>query len=145
MEAPNHPGSDVQFITKREVIGEVQLKAVDSPTQVYEHLQRYPEIDVLATDEVASVLDGVDSSGLSNAVLLTDVIDRLHELQEMGIVSEVTDTLATSALVNSGILIFRVLQNPDVSSNDFKSYLANAEIAFGTTTIVDGALSLISN
>lgn len=145
MEELNHPGSDVQFISERGVISEVQLKAVDSPTQVYEHLQRYPDIDVLATEEVASVLDGVDSSGLNNAVLQAEVIERLHELEGMGFISEVTGTLATSVLVNSGILIFRVLQNPNVGSDDFKRYLANAGIAVGTTTIVGGALSVIGN
>lgn len=76
MEATNFPGADVQFFLDGELVREVQLKAVNAPTLVYEHLQRYPDIEILVTEETASILDGIGSSGLSNAVLTRDVSER---------------------------------------------------------------------
>lgn len=63
---PYNPGSDV--ILKNGLTGEtveVQLKATDSVTYLNEHIDRYPGIDVIATDEVAAKV-GLTGSGFSN-------------------------------------------------------------------------------
>ena len=65
--ATNHPGADVEFIVDGDVIGEVQLRAVASKSTIYEHLERYPDIQVVATEQVARQLSDVKSSGFNNA------------------------------------------------------------------------------
>ncbi len=145
MEQTNYPGADVQFFTEGEVIREVQLKAISSPTLVYEHLRRYPDIEILATDEVAAIIEGVDSSGLTNATLSKDVIERMHDLEGQGLLEEISDGMITSAFVTSGFLVYRILQTQSVKTTDFKPYLANAGIAIGTASLVEGALSVAGN
>lgn len=145
MEATNFPGADVQFLTDGELIREVQLKAISSPALVYEHLQRYPDVEILVTEEVASVLDGINSSGLKNAVLSKDVTDRLSELQGEGLFDEISDGIITSAFVTSGVLVWSVFKNKGDQTVNFKPYLANAGIAAGTATLIDGAIALIGN
>jgi len=143
MEATNHPGVDVQFHMDGDLVREVQLKAISSPSSIYEHMQRYPDVEILVTEEMAAILEGVDSSGLNNAILSKDVTERLYELQGEGFFEELSDGIITSAFVTSGVIAYRVLKSKDVKSVNFKAYLSNAGIAVGTTTIVDTAISLI--
>ena len=77
----NQPGWDVEFTVDGQTIGVAQLKAVASPEHIYEHLERYPGIDVLATDEVATMLPGVASSGFSNADIEAEVREAVERLQ----------------------------------------------------------------
>lgn len=145
MEVTNYPGADVQFSLGGEVVREVQLKAVASPALVYEHLQRYPDVEILVTEEVASIIDGIDSSGFSNAILSREVNERLHDLEGQGLLEEISDGLITSVFVTSGILVYRVSEKKSVNISDFKPYLAAAGVAVGTTSTVDGAISLAEN
>ncbi len=78
-EAVNHPGSDViltDFETGHEI--EVQLKATASPDYVMDAMEKYPDTPIIATDEVAFEL-GLDSSGISNQTLTTEVGDALSD------------------------------------------------------------------
>ncbi len=145
MEATNFPGADVQFFLDGDVVREVQLKAVSAPTLVYEHLQRYPDIEILVTEETASILDGIGSSGLSNAVLTRDVSERMQELQGEGLLEDVTDGILTSAFVTSGFVVWNVLTKRDAHSIDFKQYLTNAGIAVGTASAIESAITLTGN
>lgn len=145
MKATNFPGADVQFFLDGEVVREVQLKAVSAPTLVYEHLQRYPDIEILVTEETASILDGIGSSGLSNAVLTRDVSERMQELQGDGLLEDVTDGILTSAFVTSGFVVWNVLTKRDAHSIDFKQYLTNAGIAVGTASAIESAIVLTGN
>ena len=144
MEETNFPGADVQFFLDGEVVREVQLKAINSPTLVYEHLERYPDIEILVTEETAAILDGIGSSGLSNAVLSRDVANRLQDLQSDGTLDDITDGILTSAFVTSAFVVWNVLKRRDPRSIDFKQYLGNAGIAVGTATAVEGAIALAS-
>jgi len=142
MKETNFPGADVQFFLDGEVVREVQLKAISSPTTVYEHLERYPDIEILVTEETAAILDGIDSSGFSNAVLSQDVANRLNELKSDGLLDDITEGILTSAFVTSAFVVWNVLKAREPRSIDFKQYLSNAGIAVGTSTAVDGAIAL---
>jgi len=142
MEETNFPGADVQFFLDGDVVREVQLKAINSPTLVYEHLERYPDIEILVTEETAAMLDGIGSSGLSNAVLSRDVADRLQNLQADGLLNNIYDGILTSAFVTSGFLVWNVMKTRDHTSVDFKQYLHNAGIAVGTTAAIEGAITM---
>ncbi len=71
-ESANQPGWDLQIIndTDRTIVDALQLKATDSMSYVKNALERYPDIDILATDEVASRMPSlVMNSGISDAQL----------------------------------------------------------------------------
>ena len=145
MEATNYPGADVQFIMDGQIIREVQLKAVSSPSLVLEHLRRYPDYEVMATEETAAMMDGVDSSGFRNAILSSDVADRMFDLKGEGFLDEISDGLLTSALVRSGFVVWSVLSVRQLEGVDLSTYLKDAGVALGTASILDGVIAMSSN
>lgn len=142
MEATNFPGADVQYFMDGDIVREVQLKAVDSTSSVYEHLSRYPEIEILVTEETAAVLDGIGSSGFKNAVLTKDVTERLTMLHGEGLIGEISDGIVTSLFVNSAFAVWKVLTRGNGQMLDFRPYLVNAGVAVGTATAIDGAVAI---
>jgi hypothetical protein len=93
----NNPGSDVVFSSDGEIFNEVQLKATDSVSYVNEHFEKYPDIEVVATDKVASKIDGVESSGLTNSILEQDVSTSFDQLISGNDVPEaITETVPSS-------------------------------------------------
>lgn len=145
MEATNSPGADVQFLMNGDVVSDVQLKAVSSPALVHEHLLRYPDTKVLVTEETAALMDGVDSSGFRNAILSSDVANRMFDLKGEGFLDEVSDGLLTSALVRSGFVVWSLLTVRRPDGLDFSAYLKDAGLAVGTASILDGVIALSSN
>jgi len=68
-----------------DVVRVEQLKAVASPYEVLEHLDRYPDISVAVTDEVAARLagtPGVRASGHANADLDAEVAAGFEALSD---------------------------------------------------------------
>ena len=96
-EATNHPGADVEFIVDGDVIHAVQLKAVASPAAIFEHLARYPDIEIVATEEVAAVVSTASGSGFSNAAISGDVSRVFTELPGDSMAVEIAEGAATSA------------------------------------------------
>lgn len=97
----NNPGSDV-VISDDGALSEVQLKATDSVAYVNEHLEKYPEIDVVVTSEVASKIDSVESSGFANEVLQQDVTSSIDELIADGdVAGSISETVSTSVAEES--------------------------------------------
>jgi len=96
----NNPGVDVIVSSSdNDVMNEVQLKATDSTSYVNEHLDKYPDIALLATSEVASKLEGVDDSGITNAELNSDVTQSIAELKSVADSStQVTEEVTTSVV-----------------------------------------------
>ena len=94
---------------------------------------------------MAAVLDGIGSSGLNNAVLTRDVTERLYELQDSGLLSDVTDTMLNSAFVVTSVLVYRSIVQRSGEKLDYKNYLKNAGIAIGTTTLVGMLTSSLGN
>jgi hypothetical protein len=109
-DAANHPGADVEFVVEGEVIREVQLKAVATPHSVLAHLERYPDIEILVTEEVAAQLDGVESSGFFNAALTGHVDHIFGVLPGDDLPREILDGIASSALVTGALTAGRVLR-----------------------------------
>jgi hypothetical protein len=136
-EFTNHPGGDVEFIVDGDVIGEVQLKAVASEALVLKHLARYPDIEVRVTQEVADRMPGIESSGFANAVLTRDVRERLAELQGDGLIDEIGEGLATSALVSSAIIAGKAVRGQHLSGKQIRSFLIDAGVGATTATVLD--------
>jgi hypothetical protein len=73
-DATNHAGSDVRIInTVTDEVKEVQLKATKYASYVREHNEKYENIEVFATEEVAGTSGDLTSTGFSNSELNEDV------------------------------------------------------------------------
>lgn len=92
----NNPGSDVLITDETGITQEIQLKATDSTSYINEHLEKYPDVEVFATEEVASGLSGVASSGFSNEELTSDVVTTIDELESIS--SSVTEEVSSSLI-----------------------------------------------
>lgn len=111
----NHPGADIQIRDARtgEVIDEFQLKATDSTAYINHHLERYPDIKVLATDEVANRMgevNGVHSSGISNAKITGKVDHDIAAVTDNTLGHRVEQSAEYALLVSSGRGLIDMLQ-----------------------------------
>lgn len=96
----NQPGSDVVISHEGEILREIQLKATDSTSYVNEHLEKYPGIDVLATEEVADKMSGVESSGLSNEELEEDISSAFDELHSIADSSDAATEVVSASVIS---------------------------------------------
>ena len=83
--SPNNPGWDIAILDSNGSIAqELQMKATNSLTYIKEALERYPDINIVTTDEMYSNLimhgmaDNVIDSGISNAELTEVVTEALE-------------------------------------------------------------------
>ena len=90
-EETNHPISDIAIYEDGEVIEEIQLKATDSVSYINETLAENPDIDIVATSEVASKFEDnakIIDGGIENEELKDGIVDTL------GVEEVVGDTIA---------------------------------------------------
>ena len=78
-ESLNQPGWDLQIFNGDGTVADfLQLKATSSMSYINEALTKYPDIDILATSEVAELSENLLDSNISNEELtepLTSVLD----------------------------------------------------------------------
>ena len=81
-EQTNHPDSDIQILSDGTIIEELQLKATDSTSYINETLASNPDIQIIATSEVASSManEEVINSEISNTVLEETVSEVLSPI-----------------------------------------------------------------
>lgn len=139
-EATNHPGSDVEFIVEGEVIRTVQLKAVVSPQSIYEHLARYPGIDILATEEVAAMVPGVFSSGFSNVELEAAVRETFDNLVGKSVPQEMLDAAGASILVSAAFAARTALKAGRVEPGALRAAMGDLGIGLTTAIALDAVL-----
>jgi hypothetical protein len=81
---PTQPGWDMEILNSDGTIAtQLQLKATDSVSYVREALEKYPDIKVLTTSEVAEadqLTDAVLNSGVSKAELEAQVVGPMEDL-----------------------------------------------------------------
>lgn len=86
-ESINQPGWDLQIFNADGSVDELmQLKATESMSYINEALEKYPDIDILATSEVAELTGSLQNSGISNESLnepLTSLIDANEDVLDM--------------------------------------------------------------
>ena len=136
-EATNHPGADVEFVVDGSAIQAVQLKAVASPSAIREHLARYPEIEVVATEEAAEALPSVTSSGFSNAELSHQVESVLSELPGDTLAGKAFDGATTSALLAGAVTASLVLRPGTVSRQHVSRALGDVSVGVVAATALD--------
>ncbi len=136
-EATNHPGADVQIIKGGKVIDEVQLKATDQPYLVERHLDQYPDIPVAATEEAASRMDGVSSSGFSDRELEGQVGSTFRDLSENNPISHAEDVAVTSGLISAAIEARKVLKGEKPVGAASGRALQDTGVAVTSSFLVD--------
>ncbi len=139
-EATNHPGADVEFIVDGEVIREVQLKAIASPNAIYEHLARYPEVELVTTREIASRFPNIECSGFTNAALGRRVGGVIEELPGDSLAREISEGAATSALVSAAISAAKVLRGQRPSRQLVASTARDATLGASAAAALDAIL-----
>ena len=79
----NQPGWDIAITgPDQEIINQIQLKATESVTYIKEHLQRYPDIDVVTLDDLrgqVGLSDKVAYAATSNSDLQSEIIGSTSE------------------------------------------------------------------
>lgn len=67
----NHPVSDIALFENGDLVGEIQLKATDSVSYIQSVLDRYENMPIVTTSEVAEYFDSsfVIDSGIDNQML----------------------------------------------------------------------------
>lgn len=134
-ELTNHPGADVRLInTATGEVTDLQLKAANSVHYVGEHLNRYPDIDVLATEEVSNNLSGVGASGFSNDELTNDVSGTLNDLTES---SNYIESAATSGLLSAVLNTKAALEGKQSGSAATRRTLEDLGIAGVSAAIIE--------
>lgn len=133
----NHPGADVVLSRDGRDFGELQLKATDNISLLQKHLDKYPDIAVSATDEVAGSIRGVKNSGFSDAALEGDVSEAFTSVSDQARLSQLEDAAAVSGLlaaaINAGDLLSGKAPAREVSRNT----LRDMGVAVSTTYLVD--------
>ncbi len=132
-EVTNHPGADVEFMVSGNVVSEVQLKATASPELINEHLAKYPDIAVLATEEVAARMEGVEGSGFSNERLAEEVNAVLDDLDGDSLLASISDGAAVATLV-AGLAAGKAARSGQPTRHQLAS--AGKDIAIGAITAV---------
>ncbi len=130
--ATNHPGADVVISSDGIDTGVYQLKATGSTGPIREHLERYPDISVLTTEEVATELAMAGSSGFSNAELGQDVQDTFDQLSATARQPDL-DVPASSGLMIAALATHNVLSGKMAS----KDALKQTGVAVTSTLLVD--------
>jgi len=141
--ATNHPGADIQIrdVETGEVLEQIQLKAVMDASTVHAHLEKYPDISVLATSEVANGLTDtrVGDSGHDNEILQSKVEGDLTAVADNTTGVRAGDAAMVAVGVASARELFEMLQGrrdfPDAVANALKS----AGMA-GTSTVMAACL-----
>lgn len=140
-EATNHQGSDVQIKSNDtgEVLEEFQLKATDSVSYVKEHQFRYGNIDVKATTEVSERIEGVETSGFSNAGMTQKVDGTFDDLADNTITDRVIEAAEFSGLAAAGLEAINVLTGKSNVSDSGKRVVATSvstSVATGITAFL---------
>lgn len=108
-EATNHPGADVRVVnTITGEVKELQLKATSYLSYVKEHNERYGDIPVLTTEEVAAANDEIEGTGFAHKELREDietVLGGLEDAHDPGVIASMSVAAMISLARNVSVLL----------------------------------------
>jgi len=119
----NHQDTDV--LLKDNITGEIteiQLKATNNSSYVQDWIDNHPDGHILVTDEIAEKMN-LETSGLSNQELTTDVnsfIDQLIELDENDELWDYIPLLPGISVAICGIFLIKKYKNGEMSFDVMK-------------------------
>ena len=135
-EETNHPGADVQIRSTSDdtLLREFQLKATTSTDYVNEHIERYPDIDVLVTKEVATN-DSFESSGISNDEITAHIDKIIDQIGENTISDRAFDSMEFAGLASAGKQTIEMIRGKKDLSGAGAEVVKSAMLASSSTLI----------
>ena len=125
----NHKGFDV--VMNNSTTGdtwEIQLKTTNNQEYVQEWLAKYPDGEILLSEEIASAM-GLESSGFSNQELTVRVEDFVDQLISKGVSSSIWDFFPTLSLMSVSFVVmelYKRYQSGEISETEFKEMTVKA-------------------
>jgi len=143
-EATNHPGADVRIVDTKtgEVVAEYQLKATDSVAYVEEHQVRYTEIEIIATDEVANRMEGVEASDNLNSDLTASTEGGINALADNTLGDRALEGAELAATIATGQELVKMLQGEKEFPDAIKETITKSGTAGATMAIAAYLFSL---
>jgi uncharacterized protein (DUF697 family) len=122
----NHKGFDATLtdLNTGEVVDQIQLKATDSVTYVEEWIEKYPDEDIIVTEEIASKLN-LQSSGISNEDLTVKVEDFIDNIVSIKSNDNIWSYFPYLSLFTISLVIYNLhkrFKNGKISKEEFTSY-----------------------
>ena len=136
-EATNHAGSDIRIInTATDEVREVQLKATKYISHIREHNEKYENIEVFATEEIANTDPSLTSTGFKNAALsedISNVTEGLDDYDDPSVLASMSIaamvTLARNAMV-------RLKKSGSFEQNEKEKLIEDGVISAGVAGFV---------
>ena len=120
-----------------EVISQVQLKAVKSKELVLEHFEKYPNIEVYATSEIASELDGVVESGFSNEELEASVHEFAEQFGFEDLLVKTAKGFALGTMASLAIAVALAIREKRISKHDVKQAIQDGYFTAAFGALID--------
>ena len=135
----NHAGADIMVrdMNTHAVIQELQLKAVGTSAPVVEHFERYPDVPVAATDEVADRMagDGVIHSGFANETLRRKMHGDFAAMHEHTVSNRAADAALLSLGIASSAEFLQMLRGERKFPDAVLNATTKAAVAAGSTAL----------
>ena len=132
----NHAGADVRIINvETGDVSEIQLKATNYASYVREHNEKYENIEVLTTSEVAETSPNWASSDFSNAGLTEDTTLALQKLRH-GADAEIIDSMGVAAMVTLAANAKSMLKGEALSTEAKQKIVQNGVVAASVAGLV---------
>ncbi|MEZ4841920.1 MAG: hypothetical protein R2821_10550 [Flavobacteriaceae bacterium] len=119
----NHQNTDI-ILTDNSTgeITEIQLKATDNSSYIQDWIDNHQGGEILITEELAEKMD-LETSGISNSELTTDVhdfVDKLIELDENDELWDYIPTLPAISIAISSFYLFKMYRENKITLNTLK-------------------------
>ena len=135
-ENTNHAGADVRIINlETGDVAEVQLKATNYASYVKEHNEKYENIDVLTTSEVAAESADWSSTGFSNADLTQDTTSTLNALNQ-GADADIAESMGVAAMVTLAVNARSMLKGDALSTKAKQKIIQDGVVAASVAGLV---------
>ena len=135
-EDTNHAGADVRIINvETGDVAEVQLKATNYASYVREHNEKYENISVLTTSEVAGESTDWSSSRFSNENLTADTSSTLHILNQ-GADADIAESMGVAAMVTLAVNARSMLKGQTLSTKAKQKIIQDGVVAASVAGLV---------
>lgn len=135
-ENTNHAGADVRIINvETGDVAEVQLKATNYASYVREHNEKYENISVLTTSEVAGESSDWSSSDFSNENLSADTSSTLQILNQ-GADADIAESMGIAAMVTLAVNARSMLKGQTLSTKAKQKIIQDGVVAASVAGLV---------
>ena len=140
-EEYNHPGADIKLINTETGEEKVfQLKATDYLSYIKKHNEKYEDISVLATEEVAKLDPDIGTTGISNMEIREEVSDVFDSLKSKDDVDfGVGSSMTVAAMITLARNVKVILKGSKMTNDEKSKLVQDGMIAAG----VAGVISLL--